>query len=427
MHVDDNGEVVYDEVPVGIIPESGNPHLEYDEDKDKTYVVVNGYIFEEYSKAAEILEREQECPCSVELSIRELSYDAKEKVLNLDDFWFSGVTLLGKNEDGEDVKPGMDGSSIKLTDFSVENNSFVYSINDELIESLDKLKTAISSISNFNINNQGKEEDTVEFENNENLEVETTEEEIVVNEASEEVVEETTEETPDVVEEMSEETESVETEEDTEETEEFSEEETDEGVINYAVTANGVTRNFSVTLRNQLEALSKLVNKTYSEQDNDWYGVDVDAEAKQVYMFGWFGNYRQSYKVKNDVFSLVGDRTPVVSVWMSEDEKKAFDKMKADFAEVSEKLAKYEAEPEKVALFESEDYVNIASSEEFIELQKRENHFDMSVEEVKDALDKQLLAYAKNVKFSDDGKMTSKKLPIVDKKRTSRYGNLFKK
>lgn len=100
MHMDEDNNIVYDEFPVGVIPESGNPHLEYDDKYDKNYVVVDGYIFEEYSKAAEILHREEECSVSVELSIRELSYDAAEKVLNLDDFYFSGVTILGCDEDG---------------------------------------------------------------------------------------------------------------------------------------------------------------------------------------------------------------------------------------------------------------------------------------------------------------------------------------
>ncbi len=86
MHEDENGELVYDEYPIGIIPESCNAQLVYDEEKEKTYCEVDGYIFEEYSKAAEILEREGECFVSVELSIRELSYDAKSKYLNIKDF-----------------------------------------------------------------------------------------------------------------------------------------------------------------------------------------------------------------------------------------------------------------------------------------------------------------------------------------------------
>ena len=103
-HVDEEDNIVYDEIPIGIIPESCGAKLEYDKEKEKTYCVVNGYVIEEYAPlAVEILEREEECPCSVELSVRELSYDSKEKVLNIDDFFFSGVTILGKTEDGEDV------------------------------------------------------------------------------------------------------------------------------------------------------------------------------------------------------------------------------------------------------------------------------------------------------------------------------------
>jgi len=104
MHLDENDEIVYDEIPIGTIPESCNAHLKYDDEKDKTYCVVNGYIYEEYApKAIEILEREDECSCSVELSVRELSYNAKDKILQIDDYFYSGVTILGKTPEGEVV------------------------------------------------------------------------------------------------------------------------------------------------------------------------------------------------------------------------------------------------------------------------------------------------------------------------------------
>lgn len=32
MHTDDDGAIVYDEIPVGIIPESCDAHLEFDEE-----------------------------------------------------------------------------------------------------------------------------------------------------------------------------------------------------------------------------------------------------------------------------------------------------------------------------------------------------------------------------------------------------------
>ena len=64
MHLDENDNVVYDEIPVGIVPESCDARLEYDEEKDKTYCVINGYIYEEYTKAADIMRREKECAVS---------------------------------------------------------------------------------------------------------------------------------------------------------------------------------------------------------------------------------------------------------------------------------------------------------------------------------------------------------------------------
>ncbi len=152
MQENSDGSITYFEQPIGIIPESCGAHLEYDEEKKKTYVVVKGYIFEEYSQAAEILEREGECSCSVELSVRELSYNAKDKLLVFDNFFFSGVTILGKDDDGNEVKPGMVGSNISL--FQSDNET------DTLIEILEKLNIVLSRF-NINDNQTGKEETTV--------------------------------------------------------------------------------------------------------------------------------------------------------------------------------------------------------------------------------------------------------------------------
>lgn len=467
MHLDENDELVYDEYPVGVIPESCNARLKYDEEKDKTYVVVDGYLFEEYSKQTEIVQREGTCPVSVELSIRELSYDADEKVLNLDDFYFSGVTILGVDEDGNTVNPGMEGSNITLAEFSNEGQSdlsldafnaehnSVFS-NARCVELLEELNKTLASFKN--IKTQGKEECTVEFE--ENKDVNSTEEETVVTEA-ETVTEETTEDSPEVEQEFADENaeqteENRETEEDETDTdgedgdtaefqdddptEEQTEDTTEEVVIDddtlpgkkveYAVNVDGNTRNFSVTLNDQLYALSVLVNDTYGEQDMDWYSVDADADKKIVYMFGWSKAYRQSYKVKNDVFSLVGDRVEITPVWMTADEKKAFEKMMSDYSSISEKLEKYEAEPEKIEILNSKDYLNIADTEAFQELKKQENHFDLSVDELRAKADQMLLEFAKgnHVEFAESKKNVGiKQFGAKKPAKSGRYGNLFKK
>lgn len=96
----------------------------------------------------------------MELSIRELSYDADEKVLNLDDFYFSGVTILGVDEDGNTVNPGMEGANITLAEFSNEGQSdlsldafnaehnSVFS-NARCVELLEELNKTLASFKNI--------------------------------------------------------------------------------------------------------------------------------------------------------------------------------------------------------------------------------------------------------------------------------------
>ena len=417
MHVDDDGELVYDEVPVGIIPESCNARLEYDEDKDKTYVVVDGYIFEEYSKANEILQRDGECSVSVELSIRELAYDAKNKVLDIQDFFFSAVTILGKWEDGTEVKPGMVGSNIRISDFKQRNTAFA---EDKMIAMLNSINEKIDQLSIKNI--QGKEEDQMEFE--ENVEVtETPEEEAVVFEAAEteETVEETTtddstEETVDVTEAESEETDDTAPSEDKYE-------------VSYTVTYGDQKKEFQLSLQDKISALYQLVNDTYSEQDNCWYDVTVFEDPKYVIMSDWWTGkgYKQNYKVSKDVYSLTGDRVPVTQVWVTEDEQKQLDQMKTNYEEMQDKLDKYESEPDKMTILESDDYSQIKETEQYAALLN--DHFDINKEDLAKKLDDILLDYAKKnkIEFEEKKTVNMKKLPIAKSGKTGRYGGIFSK
>lgn len=157
-HIEDN-EIVYEEYPIGVIPESANPHLEYDEEADVERVVVNGLIFAIYSKAAEIIEREGQCNVSVEMNIKKMTFDVKRKVLVIHDFEFSGVTILGVDDNGNKIIPGMAGSNITLADFSAKNNGIIET-NDE------KLKGLINSaMADFNKNLSGKGGETTMTKN----------------------------------------------------------------------------------------------------------------------------------------------------------------------------------------------------------------------------------------------------------------------
>lgn len=120
-----SGEVLYEEFPIGVTQDTENAHLEYDEERDVYFVVVNGVIWEEYgNQAADIIRRKNGTKVSVELSISDLSFNSKEKYLEINDFYFSGITCLGTNPvTGKEIQEGMEGSRLDLSDFSEQNNS----------------------------------------------------------------------------------------------------------------------------------------------------------------------------------------------------------------------------------------------------------------------------------------------------------------
>lgn len=437
MELSDDGSVEYKEHVVGIIPESCNPQLVYHEDNDKTYLEIDGYIFEDYTHAAEILREKGICDVSVELAVDQLSYSADTKILNIEQFHFMGVTILGvtTDESHTPIKPGMEGSNITIEDFSVENNSLTFNSNiineiaDAIVKKIGNAKTAERRNEPMDFEENIKEV-TEETEVTEVME-ETTEEEtpVVETEASKEVVEEAVEETPEVVEENFEDEESAEkledeevvedveeeTEDEQEEVEDTSEEfeeETEEeetvvdddeqepGYGKQTFSVNGIT--FETSLSEIQWAVSELVNNTYSESDNDYYSVEVYESSKTVVMIGWCTGraYKQSYKVRNGVYSLVGDRVNVKAVYVTADEEAELDKMRNNYSAISDKLAKYESEPEKMNVLNSSDYANIADHADFAELKKQENHFDLTVDELKEKADAMLLAYAKSGKLN---------------------------
>ena len=204
-----------------------------------------------------------------------------------------------------------------------------------------------------------------------------------------------------------------------------------------SVTTGETTKEFSVSLQDKIGALYNLVNDTYCEQDGVCYDVEVYDEDKYIIMSSWWGGnaYKQSYKVKKDVYSLVGDRVRVKAVWCTEDEEKALDNMRANYSSIQEKLEKYESEPEKKKIFESSDWDNIRETDEFAELAKEENHFDYSIDELSETLNKMLLEYSKHNKIEFSAKDEKKSVGVkIFKNPTDnsnagkgRYGGIFKR
>lgn len=466
FYMNENNEIVYEESPIGVISNSKKLELVYDKDMDKKYLEGVAKIWRTYTKAADILEREKKFWVSAELCVDELSFDSKKKLLVIDAFRFSGVTILGKSrEDGSEIKPGMVGSNISISDFSETNNS-VFSQNEKVIKLLSELNEKIDGL---NIDNQNSKEggneplkkefdeqaeeeiketpSTENFDGDENGEgVDYYEEpQAEENEVEEpEVKEESTEEPK--VEESAPKTEGDDDQEDGEDNEltiPLGQRDDDDTAgskkysIDYTVEFDGVKKDFSVSLKEKLNALTILVNDTYSEVDGAWYDCDVIEETKTVEFHDWWANkhYRQSYSVKKDVYSLKGDRVETFVSFLTADEKSQLENMKANYSSIVDELASFKAEPDKEAVLADECYAQIKDTDAYKELAKKESHFSMSVDEVRGELDRILLEYAKGheIKFSETEPKKSVGMKLFgnpDKKKSigkSRYGGIFSK
>lgn len=411
---DGNEHIVYEEQPVGVIDGSMTT-IEYDEDAKVNRAILHGYLYDGYCQdAIDIINRRGEVSCSVELSVRDMSFNAKDKVLTLQDFYVSALTLLG-----EDIAPGMAGSNLKIEDFAVKN-SVTFDRDDEIAKLLHELSDKLDSLSGYTKDKSaGKEDKSLEIN-----EFEETAADVVVTEAEAEVETEVVETEQEVTEEFeNEETETTEEEATPAVEEEFSKEE----IFN---------KLFELSFEDIRYALNALCSMYRNNEE--WCYVCAVYEDHFI-MEDWDNNkfYKQSYEKDGDNVSLVGERAEMFQMLLTESEKTVIDEMRTNYAkfeEVSAKLAKYEAEPEKMEILNSADYAQIAETENFKAFKEQDAHFDMSVEEVKARADEMLLAYAKSGALSfavneEKKPVGMKQLPVQNMKSTkkSRYGGMFNK
>ena len=453
--IDDGADIEYIEQPIGVISQTEEPYLEYDKDEDKNYLMVSGTIFSDYSRAADILERRRTCKCSVEIAVEELSYNCDEDYLSIDKFRFSGVTILGYEQDGvTEIQEGMKGSKITIDDFSEKKNSmFSADCHDKLIETLEKLNMTLESFNNKIHSEKGGEkvmnkfeellakygktadEVTFEYENlsDEELEVafkeafeetkdepETVVEETVVEEVVEEPAEENpTDETPEEpVEESSDDPEIV-VEEVVEEPTEQPEE---KFVLKYELSHDDIR--------------SALYNLLGAESDEGYYYTWIlevfdDKFIYQDYMENKF--YRRGYSKDGENVALDENKVEVFNEWLSQAEKEALDALKADYAVLKAFKETYDAsvvKAQKTEVFDKTEYECLAENVEFAQLRADMDKF--SVEEISTKADLIFAAHMKS-KMEFSVKNEGKKKPAVlgfsagtnKEKKKKAYGNLF--
>lgn len=460
-------EVNYIEKQVGSFS-SEKPFWEHDDELDKDYLCAYGYIAEEYTKAADIIRsKDGWTKNSCELAIEELAYNIKEKALELKSFYLSASTLLGRMDDGTPIGEGMLGSRADIADFSEKNNS-VFSQNEEVIKLLSELNEKIDGLNIYQIRKEEPEskmfeklleqydvtvEDiSFEYEGLTDDELEAVfaehfaqkkkkgeDDDTVITDDDTPSGDDKDDDDNQEDEDQLEQNDETVTEETRYDINQDGEEESEE--VNYysvAITHDDKTKTFSVSLQDKCKALFTLVNDTYSETDNDIYSVLVYEDLKEVVMCGWWSeqNYRQSYKVKKDSYTLVGERVPVKAIYVTDEEEKTLDAMRSNYSLIESELASYKAEPDKQAVLAEECYAQIADTEAYKKLAEQDTHFTMSVDEVRAELDKQLLEYAKGHEVKFAAKDTEKKTVGVKlfgnpaKKagsKSGRYGGLFSK
>ena len=422
----EDGEMEYLEHPVGVISQLEEPYLEYDEKEDKTYLHVNGHIFTEYSRAAEILERRRTCKCSVEIAVNEMSWNGEEDYLSIDSFTFMGVTILGYEQDGvTEIQEGMKGSKITIDSFSANNSMLDTNYQEKMIEVLDKLNTTLS---NFNKNSEkGGNEEMVDVEDivvEEELndpevvvaEEQTEGEEVVVNE--EIVSEETSFEDGDEVE-----VEEVVVENEAEVEEPAVEEPAEKFEVKFDLSHDDIRK----ALYNLLGA--------YSDDGYSYAWIIEVYDNKFVYE-DWtdegYKFFRQAYSKDGDNVAFDGERVEVFNEWLSKAEKDALNELKSSYAELKAFKENYDAsalKAEKDAIFASAEYDEIRESDEFKALMSEMDNY--SVEELKVKADL-LFAASMKKKFNFNAKPEKKGAVSLNLKATpdnkkEAYAGLFKK
>lgn len=446
-HEDGETEINYIEKQVGCFT-ADDPWLKYDEENDKTYVHAYAVIPEGYTEAADIIRRKGGTKVSCELIINELSYNAKEKYLDLTDFIFGGCTLLGCDEQGNEIGEGMLGSRADISDFC--HKEPVYTYQEKLIKTLEKLNVVLESF-----NNNSEEKGGIEMNKFEELLTKygKTAEDITfeIEGLSDEELEEKFKE---AFEDDNDESKLDDDDESDSENDDGDNSDDEEEPITTEEEACGKKKkkkkcsidsdgNMSVSFEISHEdirvALFNLI-EVYEAEDNEWYWITNVYDDYFIFE-NWDGNkiYKQSYSVDGDNVTLSGDRQEVFKMILTESEKLAIEKMREDYEALDAKYNElktfkdnYEAaelKAKKDAIFARSEYSVLADDEAFKTLITDAEKF--SVDEV-EAKAKAIFAdyVIKTGAFStkDNGENKPKVLGFNFNKKEDKkspYGNLF--
>lgn len=422
---------------------------EHDDNLDKDYVCAYAYISEEYTKACEIIRAKQGSKNSCELFIDELSYNAKEKYLELNDFYVNASTLLGSHDDGTEIQEGMEGSRADIADFSVNNNSVKFDKDEKMIELLENLN---KTLSNFNkeqtpVQTQSKEGGT----NNKMTKFEEllakygkTAEDVTFDyaEMSDEELEAKFAEMFDGNNSEGDDSDNGESGEPSNDGEGDGEGTSDpDGDEGKNISKNELfNKLFEISFDEIRYALNNLCS--VYRNDSEWCYVSQVYENYFI-MEDWDSDkyYKQSYEKDGDNISLSGERIEMFAMLLTESEKLSIEDMRSNYAalkEFKETAEKNELHAQKEAIINADNYSVLTEKDsdgnyvnaDFAELVKTMDNYSVEDFETKvKVMHSDYMSAHANFSSVDTKKNTNsvKILTNMNKKSKPKknYGNLF--
>lgn len=391
IEIDDNGNPIYIEKQVGCFT-ADEPFLKYDEENDKTYLMAHAVIPEEYTATADIIRRKGGTKVSCEIGIDTMQYNEETGILDIIDFSFLGVCLLGDH-----VTEGMAGARAdieSISDFSAENNSVVNKsnneFNDTLVETLKKLNETLEKFNDKNDSDKkGGEDQMNKFEELLELyELTADEIEFEVEGLSDEDLEAKFTEVYGDAEEFKKKKKCAEEnpEGEPEPEGDFAGCGTKKKKKRCSINTDDNTIEFELSFDEIRMALYSLINSDVNEDSYSWICEVYDGYF--VYQKEtWTGDtyeckyYKQSYSKDGENVSLSGDAVEVFSTFVTESEKTALDMMRTQYEELKkfhdDTIAAQE-QSQKDEIFNDEKYSILAENEKFAELKKDSAKFSAS-------------------------------------------------
>lgn len=422
MHIEEDKtdenklRIIYDEVPIGVIPEICN--YEVKEHKGRNYVYVDGYVWKDYSNyMQDIIERDKDINISMEIEVDSYKYDKELGYFDIIDYRYTGITMLGN-----DVGTGMvDAKATTTTTANFEQQK------EKMVILMQELKEELALYNKQNSEKGGnalaeeKKEITEEvveekIETTEQVEQSTVDEEVVDTPETEEVVNE-----EEVV-------------------EDFSEEEKPEAL------------RFSATYRQKSEALYKAISgkceDTYDDTGNllkeiYYYLLDFDDEYAYVEQSVWtkdgreeeHGRFKYSFDKESLAASIDDEFEKMIVTWLTVDEhtklqksREMFEDMQKEHDELKEfkeNTIKEQYETQVAELFDKFDK-QLDGFADFEVL--KVDYSNLTVDELEEKLF--ALLGKKNANFSTKKKETVTKVPVdINRKDDMEdpYGGLLAK